>query len=221
MRKIHWPLTVSVFFLGILLGVAGYIVWETSIQPGTQLQEKENATKIDAKIDPGSHEYLDPDSTSHDLGLGNLDENGMLKTDEDDEQGNELSAAEQEKIIADYKKNLGILFEAWKAEDITKFKEMISKAYTGQLMENHVQKAEKFLPNGIGLYITEVSFDDIRIESADKYSATIKAIYRYSVSDYDIDENYPYGEEVKHFVHVRANLVNVESDWLITGETPI
>ena len=217
MRKIHWPLTVSVFFLGILLGVAGYIVWETSIQPGTRFQEKENATKIDA----GRYEIPVPNSVGHDLGLGNLDENDTLEGNDKKEKESTLAAAEEEKIIADYKKNLGILFEAWKAEDMTKFKEMISGAYTGQLMENHIQKAEKYLPNGIGLYISEVSFDDIRVESADKHSATVKAIYRYTVSDYDIDESYPYGEEFKHFVHVRTNLVKVDSDWLITGETPI
>lgn len=217
MRKTYWFLTVSVFFLGILVGVAGYIVWETSIQPGTHYQDKDNATKIDAS----QYQIPDPSIDSHDLGLGNLNENTMLQNNHQEKDESELTAVEQEKIITDYKQNLGILFDAWKAEDISAFKERIAEAYTGKLMETHIQKAEKFLPNGVGLYIDEVSFDDIRIETADKHSATIKAIYRYTVRDYNITEKSPYGEEFKHFVHVRANLIKTDSRWLITGETAI
>ena len=217
MRKTYWLLTVSVFFLGILVGVAGYIVWETSIQPGTHYQDKDNATKVDAT----QYEIPDPSIKSHDLGLANLDENGMTPNNAQEEKNPGLSIAEQEKIISDYKQNLGILFDAWKAEDITKFKEHIAGAYTGQLMETHVQKAEEFLRGGVGLYIDEVTFDDIRIETADKNSATIKAIYRYTVRDYNLTDASPYGEEFKHFVHVRANLIKMDSRWLITGETSI
>ena len=217
MRKTYWLLTISVFFIGILIGVAGYIVWETSIQPGSHYQDKDNAAKIDASI----FELPNPSIRSHDLGLGPLEENGTIKDKNQDQNNTDLTQAEQEKIISDYKKNLGILFDAWKAEDMPTFRERIANAYTGQLMENHILKAEKYLPNGIGLSISEVSFDDMRIESADKYSATVKAIYRYTVRDYNLAEGYPYGEEYKHFVHVRANLVKIDSRWLITGETSI
>ncbi len=217
MRKTYWFLTVSVFFLGILVGVAGYIVWETSIQPGTHYQDKDNATKVEAT----QYEIPDPTIKSHDLGLANLDENGLIPNKAQEEKNPGLSIIEQEKIISDYKQNLGILFDAWKAEDITKFKEKIAGAYTGQLMETHIQKAEEFLQGGVGLYIDEVSFDDIRIETADKNSATIKAIYRYTVRDYNLTDASPYGEEFKHFVHVRANLIKMDSRWLITGETSI
>ena len=161
MRKTYWLLTVSVFFVGILIGVAGYIVWDTTIQPGAHYQEKENATKIDA----GKYEILDPNIQSHDLGLGNLSENGLIQNnDEEENRDTEISKMEQEKIISDYKKNLGILFEAWKADDIAVFRELVTGAYTGQLMETHIQKAEKFLPNGVGLYISDISFDDMRID---------------------------------------------------------
>ncbi len=219
MRKTYWFLTVSVFFLGILVGVAGYIVWETSIQPGTHYQDKDNATKIDAS----QYQIPDPSIESHDLGLSNLDEKDLTPNNgqEKDQEDSELSTVEQEKLIADYKQNLGILFDAWKAEDISMFKELIAQAYTGQLMETHIQKAEEFLSEGVGLYIDEVSFDDIRIETADKHSATIKAIYRYTVRDYNLTEASPYGDEYKHFVHVRANLIKMDSRWLITGETSI
>lgn len=220
MRKTYWFLTVSVFFLGILVGVAGYIVWETSIQPGTHYQDKDNATKIDAS----QYQIPNPSIKSHDLGLSNLDENELVPNNGQegkDLKDSELSTAEQGKIISDYKQNLGILFDAWKAEDISIFKERIAEAYTGQLMENHIKKAEEFISGGVGLYIDEVSFDDIRIETADKYSATIKAIYRYTVRDYNLAEASPYGEEYKHFVHVRANLIKMDSRWLITGETAI
>lgn len=208
MRKIHWLITISFFFLGILVGIAGYIFWGSEIWPGVNNPEiKGNA----AKVDSTKYGLPDPSIKGHDLGLGNLIES--------QDENSELTKIEQDKIISDYKQAVGILFDAWKARDISAFRSIIANAYTGELMESHIRKAQEYIPQGIGLYVTEVSFDDVVIESADKHSATVKAVYRYTVRDYDLDEQYPFGEEHKHFVNVRANLIKIDSRWLITGET--
>lgn len=217
MRKRYWLLTVLVFCLGIAVGVFGHIYWGT-IQPGVnQPTEKENATKVDAlKANlPGDVE-IDLSVSGHDAGIDSI----LQQNDQAGEQIT-LSPTEQEKLIADYKQALGILFDAWKAKNMPTFRSIVASAYTGDILENHIQKAEKYLPRGIGLYVSQVTFDDVDIESADKHSATVNAIYRYTVQDYDLDEEYPYGEEHSHFVHVRADLVKIDSRWLITGETVI
>lgn len=221
MRKTYWLLMALTFCLGVALGVFGHIYWGTALQPGVnQPTEMENATKVDAlKADASQYILPDPTIKGHDAGISSLIEanSGMDK----EENQIALSKTDQDKIISDYKQALGILFDAWKVKDMPAFRSSIASAYTGEIMENHILKAEKFLPRGIGLYVSEVSFDDVDIESADKYSATVNAIYRYTVRDYDLDEEYPFGEEFSHFVHVRANLVKIDSRWMITGETVI
>lgn len=218
MGKKYWLLTVFIFCLGIAVGVLGHMYLGTALQPGVnQPSEKDNATKVDAlKADNSQYALPDPSITGHDSGI-----TGLLQKDAEEKAKVSLSEVEQEKIIADYKQALGILFDAWKVKDMPAFRSSIAGAYTGEIMENHIQKAEKFIPKGVGLFISDVSFDDVDLESADKYSATINAIYRYTVQDYDLDEEYPFGEEFNHFVHVRANLVKIDSRWMITGETVI
>jgi len=221
MRKRYWFLTVLIFFLGIALGFFGHMYWGSAFQPGVnQPAEKENATKVDAlKADLSKYPLPDPTVKGNDAGIGSLTA-GSTDTGDGRSQVT-LTRTEQDKLISDYKQALGILFDAWKAKDMPTFRTTIAAAYTGEIMDHHIRKAEKFIPKGIGQYVTEVSFDDVDIESADKYSATVNAIYRYTVRDYDLDEEYPIGEEFKHFVHVRANLVRIDSRWLITGETVI
>jgi hypothetical protein len=218
MRKTYWLLTVLIFCLGIALGVFGHMYWGTALQPGAnQPTEKENATKVDVqKTDISKYVLPDPAITGHDAGISSF-----LEQAGGGQEQISLSAPEQEKIISDYKQALGILFDAWKVKDMPTFRSSIASAYTGELMESHIRKAEKFLPRGVGLHVSEVSFDNIDIESVDKYSATVNAIYRYTVRDYDLDEEYPFGDEFQYFVHVRANLIKIDTRWMITGETVI
>ncbi|NLI92276.1 MAG: hypothetical protein GX434_08755 [Peptococcaceae bacterium] len=220
MRKTYWLLTILIFCLGIVLGVFGHMYWGTAFpQPGiNQPAEKDNATKVGAMSGTDSgNALLDSSGNSSDVSIGNL----KRQESEKDQSGTQvaLTKTEQDKVISDYKQALGILFDAWKAKDISAFRSKIAVAYTGEIMENHIRKAEKFIPKGIGLEVSEIKFDHVEIESADKYSATINAIYRYTSRDYDLDEEYPVGEQFNHFVHVRANLVRIDSSWLITGET--
>ncbi|HHV63590.1 MAG TPA: hypothetical protein GXX46_00705 [Peptococcaceae bacterium] len=217
MDKRFWLVTVLVFGLGIVVGVFGHMYWGT-IQPGAnQPTEKENATKVDGReLTPSENILIDSSVTGHDAGIGSI-----IQQNKEEGKPITLSQTEQDKLISDYKQALGILFDAWKAKDMPTFRSILANAYYGDILESHIRKAEKYLPRGIGLYVSEINFDDIDIESADKHSATINAIYRYTVQDYDLDEEYPYGEKHSHFVHVRADLIKIDSRWLITGETVI
>lgn len=221
MRKTYWIATILVFIWGIALGIVGTIFFGPNFGLGVDTQPKNNAAKVEAP--------LDLSSPGEDVGIGDFLRDGEQGyTSEQPEQNQEenysdgeLTAAEKEQIISDYKQSLGILFDAWKAKDMPAFRSVLANGYTGELLEKHIAKAEKFIPKGIGLYVEDVVFDEVAVESADKSSATVSAIYRYSVRDYDLDEQYPVGEKFEHFVHVRADLVKINSRWLITGETLI
>jgi len=215
MRKTNWLLTSLILCLGIVLGVFGYIFWGSYFQPGINQPEKTNAAEVTG-ID-----------TSQKLPVSTIQSNDVSidsQKNNDFAQNQDLisiSQTEQDQIVSDYKQAVGILFDAWKLKDISAFRSKLAGAYTGKIMEDHVSKAEKYLSNGIGLYVSSITFDSMNIESADKYSTTVNAIYRYTAQDYDLDKKFPYGEEINHFVHVRANLVKIESKWMITSETVI
>ncbi|NLM20146.1 MAG: hypothetical protein GX207_00130 [Peptococcaceae bacterium] len=231
MRKIYWLVTPLIFCLGIVVGVFGYIFWQTNFQSGINAPEKSNATKV-SQIDSNSYDsnpYFDrfqnnnagpyqgytpepltePDVSSH----NDLQSQAAAQI--------ALTESEQHILLKDYKQAIGILFDAWKEKDILAFRSKLDSAYTGEILENHVNKAEKYLSKGVGIHVSDVIFDHVAIESADKYSATIDAIYRYTSQDYDLDKQQAYGEKINHFVHVRANLVKIDSQWKITSETPI
>jgi len=194
MRKFYWLLTSLIFCLGIAVGVLGYSSWGYLLKSDTGI----TTTGV----------------TASDLAYPGDEQTG-------EEIRTALTQTEQDRIISDYKQAIGILFDSWKVNDIAVFRTTLANAYTGEIMESHVKKAEKYLPQGIGLYVSEIIFDSVTVESADNYSATVDAIYRYTAQDYDLDEAYPYGEKTSHFVHVRANLVKVDSRWMITSETVI
>jgi len=221
MRKLYWFLMPVVFCLGIAAGALGYnyldkYYWPANGQPAqTSAQPGDNQVSPAQNILPGQSDTTGQiDSTGNN---GTAGETGSAG----DSQANSLDQAEKDKIIADYKQAVGILFDAWKVKDIDSFRTVLARAYTGEIMESHVKKAEKYLKNGVGLYVSKVDFDTVDVQSADKYSATVDAVYRYTVRDYDLDEKYPYGEEINHFVHVRVNLVKLDSKWLITSETVV
>lgn len=197
MRKTYWMLTVFIFITGIMLGAVGYSYFGTKLLP-TQF------------VIPGS---LSQGTDQTTLNNTSGQKNG--------ETAVSLPQNDQEKIISDYKQALGTLFEAWKSKDPAAFRKIIEAAYRGQIMENHIAKAEKFLAQGVGLEVSKINFDKIEIESADNYSATLNAAYHYSVRNYNLKEAIPYGEEQEHTAHVRANLVKINSHWIITGETAI
>ncbi|WP_088188849.1 hypothetical protein [Desulfosporosinus sp. FKA] len=136
-------------------------------------------------------------------------------------KGTSVPAALKNQIIADYKQDIGTFFDAWKSVDIDTFRLKLAKAYSGEIYEKHARRAEEFLVQGIGLDVTSVNFDRVDVESADDNTATLRVDYRYTARDYNITESVPVGEEHEQNVHVRVNLMKLNSHWLITGESSI
>ncbi|AFM43296.1 hypothetical protein Desaci_4453 [Desulfosporosinus acidiphilus SJ4] len=136
-------------------------------------------------------------------------------------KGNSVTDALKEQIIADYKQDIGTFFDAWKSVDIDTFRLKLAKAYTGEIFEKHARRAEEYLVQGIGLDVTSINFDRVDVESADNNTATLRVDYRYTAKDYNITEGVPVGEEHEQNVHVRVNLMKMNSHWMITGESSL
>jgi len=128
-----------------------------------------------------------------------------------------LNQTEQQ-IVADYKQDIGIFFGAWKSADMKTFRLKLAKAYTGELLEKHARRAEEFLAHGIGLNVTQITFDQIDVESSDANTATLRVDYHYKARDYNLAEGTSFGEEHEQIVQVRVNLLKQDSRWIITGE---
>lgn len=128
-----------------------------------------------------------------------------------------LNQAEQQ-IVADYKQDIGIFFGAWKSADIDTFRLKLAKGYTGELFEKHARRAEEFLVQGIGLDVTQITFDQVDVESSDANTATLRVGYRYKARDYSLADGSSFGEEHEQTVQVRVNLLKQNSRWVITGE---
>lgn len=138
-----------------------------------------------------------------------------------DSQSNGVPVELAQSIIADYKQDIGLFFEAWKSPEMVSFRSKLSKAYTGDLYEKHARQAESFLAQGVGIEISNIRFDQVNVESATATAATLTAVYHYVAQDYDIGEQSAFGEKKDHQVKVRVNLIKDSARWMITGETPI
>lgn len=136
-------------------------------------------------------------------------------------QSNGVPAELAQKIIADYKQDIGLFFEAWKSTEMVSFRTKLNKAYTGELYEKHARQAESFIAQGLGMEVSDIRFDQVIVESATASAATLTAAYYYVAQDYNIGEQAPVGEKKEHQVNVRVNLIKDNPRWLITGETPI
>lgn len=134
---------------------------------------------------------------------------------------NSGSTQMNQEIITAYKQDLGVLFDAWKAPDMTVFRTKLAKAYTGELFEKHARQAELFLVRGVGLDVSQIQFDQLVLEKADTTTATLRADYRYTARDFNLADAAPIGEEQEQTVHVRVNMIKLNGHWLITGETPL
>ncbi|MFA6808053.1 MAG: hypothetical protein WCR27_03580, partial [Eubacteriales bacterium] len=178
MRKVYWVATAFVFIIGILIGATGYIFLGSSFGLGVeQSAEKNNAAKVQVPF----YIVSDIQENGTDVGIGKIleeqnNENSLLGNDSvqgaeensnviDETQQSELTEMEKERIVGDYKQCLGILFDAWKSKDISSFRIVAAEAYTGDLLEKHVQKAQRYIPTGIGLYVDNIQFDEVSVES--------------------------------------------------------
>jgi len=230
MRRANYLFGTLALGLGILVGTLGMSLVTNSSSPASFIAKLRGQDKIQtvtgAVHDPvqplptptpaSGSSGTDSTSTSNSTGLQNdvpsLVQNGASK------DAAALSPLQQQ-IISDYKQDIGIFFGAWKSADMATFRLKLTKAYTGELFEKHAQRAEEFLAQGIGLDVSQITFDRVDIESSDENTATLLVNYRYSAKDYSLADAAPIGEAHEQTVHVRVNLLKQNSRWMITGES--
>lgn len=203
--------------LGVIIGTLGVTLLMNPSSPSSfisklraqnNVQTVSGAVNDSTQVPPQVQDKVRDELSTTDDTLENAD------TDTNNDQANQ-------QIIADYKQDIGIFFEAWKSADINTFRLQLGKAYTGELFEKHARRAEEFLVRGVGLDVTQIIFDQVTVESSDTNTATLRADYRYKARDYSLADKAPFGEEYEQTVQVRVNLIKLNSRWMITGENSI
>jgi len=216
MRKTSYLFGALALGLGVLVGTLGMSLLTNSSSPASFISKLRGQDKIQTV----SGAISDVEKSTPSLNTetdSKTDNNATLDKGKLDPTTN--LAAQQ--IITDYKQDIGIFFGAWKSPDMATFRTKLAKAYTGELFEKHARRAEEFLVQGIGLDVSQITFDQVNIESADDNTATLLVNYRYTAKDYNLTDSAPVGEEHEQIVHVRVNLMKQNSRWLITGESVI
>ncbi|MDR3539683.1 MAG: hypothetical protein P4L69_01740 [Desulfosporosinus sp.] len=236
MRKMNYMYGALALGLGVLVGTLGVSLLVNSSSPASFISKLRGQDKIQtvagaisnpAQPSPPLNTVPDvlsgsnvpsPDSVSNQAGQQNdplnLGQNG------DNKDAATLSTLKQQ-IITDYKQDVGIFFDAWKSVDMDTFRSKLAKAYTGELFEKHARRAEGYLVQGLGLDVSQITFDRVDVENADANTATLRVDYRYTARDYNLADATPVGEEHEQNVHVHVNLLKQNSHWMITGESVI
>lgn len=225
MLKKRWFIPAIALFCGIILGTMGVVLVENPAQPTALLtlmtgkgtaSQLANAATADTPTEDGQTTNGDMSGPAGSVHSG--DSTGSTADGStDDAQTTQIKDA----IIADYKQNIGTLFDAWKTADMTAFRTKLETAYTGDLLEKHIQEAQPFIEQGTGLNVTYINFDQVVVESYSTGTATLKADYHYLCTDYDLKNQKETGDSHEQTVHVRVNLIKVNSHWTITGETDL
>lgn len=222
MRKINWLVGSVALGLGMVIGIVGYALATTPATGNSLLTKFGADNETHSAITTIPEDVTAPvlANPSPDLKVNPLTPSeGVLAGG--DESDSTVEEELNQKIISDYKQNIGYFFGAWQSTDMVKFRNQLAKAYVGDLYEKHARKAEGFIIQGIGLEVSDIAFDEIKVESATATSATLEATYRYVAQDYNLGEQLTQGEETEHLVHVRVNLILSNGHWMISGETPI
>jgi hypothetical protein len=233
MRKMNWLVGSIALGIGLVVGVVGYALAVTTPLDGNSRfvslwDDKDsqsvsgNLQDTDTTMNPSDLNPLDPNTLTQNnpnSASGESDMTNPLLTPETENNG--VNAELAHKIITDYKQDLGFFFEAWKSTDMLGFRSKLSKAYKGDVYENHARQAERFIAQGLGIDVSEIQFNQVDVESGTETAATLIADYCYTAQDYDIGEQLPAGEKTEHQVKVRVNLIYDGARWLITGETPV
>jgi hypothetical protein len=208
MRKRKWLVGLITIILGITVGMLGFSFANPTYTESliTKLLGKNNVQTLAANTES-------TESSSQETSESNL-----AGAETDNQQDAEIPQQLSQKIIADYKQDVGIFFDAWKCPDMPGFRVKLASGYTGEILERHAKRAEPYFSQGIGLDVIKIDFDQIIIEKADKSTATLRADYRYTATDFNLKNASPVGETHEQNVHVRVNLININSRWLITGE---
>jgi hypothetical protein len=211
MRKRKWIVALITIILGITVGMLGFSVANPTYTVSliSKLLGKTNVQTLATDT-----QY--PESNGQETREGNWPE-----TETNDKQDIEIPQQLSQQIITDYKQDVGVFFDAWKCTDMLGFRSKLASGYTGEILEKHAKRAETYLSQGIGLDVIKVDFDQVTIEKADKSTATLRADYRYTAADYSHENASSIGEAHEQNVHVRVNLININSRWLITGESSL
>ena len=216
MRKMKLLFGALALGLGVIVGTLGVSLLTNPSSPGSfisKLRGQNSVQTVTAGVDDSTQTPPDLNTVQDDLSATNA---ALYSANPD----SILNQAEQQ-IVADYKQDIGIFFGAWKSADIDTFRLKLAKAYTGELFEKHARRAEEFLVQGIGLDVTQITFDQVHVESSDANTATLRVDYRYKAKDYSLADGASFGEEHEQTVKVRVNLLKQNSRWIITGENSI
>ncbi|WP_206811978.1 hypothetical protein [Paradesulfitobacterium ferrireducens] len=239
MRKMNWLITSVALGLGMVIGILGFAMVSNTTASTPEfikfLKGENSQTLLGANTPGNASGTNTPGANAGDsAGEGSAGESGSpnlpfspafgdynLEPEGDIETDSEIPKETSDQIISDYKQDLGVFFDAWKSKDMTTLRTKMAKAYTGALLEKHASRAETFLNQGVGLDVIAINFDRVTVEKADLNTATVRADYRYTSRDYNVVDSAPVGEAHEQTVHVRVNLIKVNSHWLIAGETVI
>lgn len=237
MRKMNYLIGALALGLGVIVGTLGMSLLTNSSSPTSFISKLRGQDKIqtvsgavsDSTRTPPTlntpSDALAQNSTSSDSGNSDLESNQAEQPSNalslGENKGSAQSSALKQQIITDYKQDIGIFFGAWKSADIDSFRLKLAKAYTGELFEKHAQRAKEYLDQGLGLDVSQITFDRVEVESADANTATLRVDYRYSARDYSLTDAAPIGDEHEQIVHVRVNLIKQNSRWVITGESTV
>jgi len=221
MRKMNYLIGALALGLGVLVGTLGVSLLTDSSNPTSFISKLRGDNKIQPVSGVVSDSVSPPSQNTATEGLADNRVASELNEPEKDDttsaHNGQSPLAQQ--VISDYKQDIGIFFGAWKSTDMAAFRQKLAKAYTGELFEKHARRAEQYLVQGIGLDVSEITFDQVDVESIGENTATLRVDYRYSARDYNLADGVPVGEEHEQTVQVRVNLVKQNSHWVITGET--
>ena len=240
MRKMNYLFGALALGLGVIVGTIGVSLLTNSSSPTSFISKLRGQEKIqtvsgtvsdpaqtspflntvpnEALSEKSASLGVDPDSILNPEGQKN---NALsLGQNEDSKDSTALSPLKQQ-IITDYKQDIGIFFGAWKSVDMETFRLKLAKAYTGELFEKHARRAEEYLVQGLGLDVSQITFDRVDVENANENTATLRVDYRYTARDYSLADATSVGEEHEQNVHVRVNLLKQNSRWIITGESVV
>ena len=202
--------------LGVLVGTLGVSALANPSAPGSfiaKLRGQDSIKTVTGPVTDATQIPTVPTTEENDLSATN---DALYNSNPEAT----LPQAEQQ-IIADYKQDIGIFFGAWKSADITTFRVKLAKAYTGELFEKHAKRAEEYLAQGVGLDVSQITFDQVSVDSSDVDTATLQVDYRYKARDYSLADGAAFGEEHEQTVKVRVNMLKQNSRWIITGENTL
>ena len=227
MRKMNYLVGALALGLGVLVGTLSVSLLTNSSSTASFISKLRGQDKVQtvsgtvtdtAQTLPTLNTAPDSLSSSNPAGpatdVQSLGQNGSNKD-------TAASSQLKEQVIADYKQDIGTFFEAWKSKDMENFRLKLAKAYTGDLFEKHARRAEEYLVQGIGLDVSQITFDQVNVENVNENTATLRADYHYTARDYNLADASAVGDEHEQTVHTRVNLLKLDSRWLITGESSL